>query len=804
VAKAAAAKSPAVKTLPARSPATRTAAIRSPAPRTSPTSATRPAAARRAPGKTAAAKPSAARAPTAKPAAPVAVATAAPPPAATERFLQRDLSQLAFNERVLAMAQREHVPLAERLRYLCIVSSNMDEFFEVRLSALIDDMREEGGWNERSALWATYVAASRRAQALVERQYALFNDVVMPALAGAGVVVINHAERTPAQRAWVRAYFEQEVRPLLSPIGLDPSHPFPQVMNKALNFIVQLDGKDAFGRPSAIAILKIPRVVPRVIPLPDDLSGGRAAFVLLSSVIRAHLADVFPGRSINGFSQFRVTRDSELWVDEREVSNLRQALRVGLTQRHFGHAVRLEVLRTCPPPLETLLREQFVLPPEAVYRVDGPVNLVRLTQLVDRLAPPALRFKPFVPGWPKRIVKRTPSADSDLFAAIRAGDVLMHHPFESFEPVVEFLREASTDPRVVAIRMTLYRTGAASVLVDLLVEAARRGKEVTVVVELKARFDEEANITLAERLEQVGAQVVYGVVGLKTHAKLLLVLRREEDLSVPVAVASPPGTAAAGVAAATIAGPSSPGRARLVPYVHMGTGNYHPVTSKLYTDFGMLTADPDLCADVEKVFMHLTSMTRVERLRHLWLAPFTLHKRVLTAIDNEARIAAAGRPARVVAKMNALLDEPTIQALYAASQAGVRIDLVVRGACALRPGVKGLSEHIHVRSVVGRLLEHHRIYHFHNDGADDVYLASADWMGRNLFRRIEVAWPVLDKRLKARVIAEGLAIYLADTADAWTLGPDGSYEPPPDPVRGASAQRQLLASLADTAPAEDD
>jgi len=700
------------------------------------------------------------------PANPGGAAGAAP---AAERFLDREQSQLAFHERVLAMAQNERVPLGERLRYLCIVSSNMDEFFEIRVSALLDEMREQAAVGPSSPQWSAFVAISRRAHALVERQYALFNDVIMPALEKAGVFVLNHAQRDAAQRAWVRQYFEREVKPLLSPIGLDPSHPFPQLMNKALNFVVQLEGKDAFGRAGAIAIVKIPRALPRVIPMPARLAAGREAFVLLSSVIRAHLADVFPGRGIPGFSQFRVTRDSDLWVDEGEVKNLRQALRLELTQRHFGNAVRLEVLRTCPPPLEDLLRQQFNLPGEAVYRVDGPVNLVRLDELVGHLQRAEHRWPVFVPAWP-----RAAPPGADIFESIRAGDVLLHHPYESFEPVVEMLRQAAVDPRVVAIRMTLYRTGTASVLVDLLAEASRRGKEVTVVVELKARFDEEANINLAERLELVGAQVVYGVVGLKTHAKLLLVVRREEGRSGP----------------------------RLVRYAHLGTGNYHPATTKLYTDFGMLTAHAGLCGDIEKVFMHLTSLTRVERLDHLWLAPFTLHRRLIAAIAKESRHAAAGKGGRIIAKMNALVDEATINALYAASRAGVRIDLIVRGACSLRPGVKGLSENIRVRSIIGRFLEHHRIYYFRNGGNEVVMLSSADWMGRNLFRRVEVAWPVLDPALKRRVIAEGLRACLDDTSDAWRLAADGTYKPPRPRGEGVSAQRNLLAALAAGAPAD--
>jgi len=677
-------------------------------------------------------------------------------------FLNRELSMLAFNERVLSMAARTSVPLAERLRYICIVSSNLDEFFEVRISDLSEEIRETGG---ASPLAPAYAAIMDRAHGLVEAQYALFNHTIMSALERRGIVIINSSQRNEEQRAWVREYFMREVRPLLSPIGLDPSHPFPQVLNKSLNFILQLEGKDAFGRPSATAILKVPRVLPRVIPLPDRLAPGKQAFVLLSSVIRAHLQDVFPGREINGFSQFRVTRDSDLSVDEREVHNLRQALRMELTQRHFGNAVRLEVLATCPQPLQTLLQEQFQLPQQAVFRVDGPVNLVRLDQLVDQLTATDLRWTPFAAAWPAKL-----AAGSDIFGAMRRGDILMHHPFESFEPVIEFLRQAVVDPKVVAIRMTLYRTGISSILVDLLEDAARRGKEVTAVVELKARFDEEANINLAERLEAVGAQVVYGVVGLKIHGKLTLVLRREDE----------------------------GGKQKLVPYAHLGTGNYHTTTTKLYTDFGMLTADADLCEDVEKVFMHLTSLTKVERLKLLWLAPFTLHRNLLAALAAEVTLAKARKPARVIAKMNALTDEATIQALYAASQAGVKIDLIVRGQCSLRPGIAGVSERIRVRSIVGRFLEHTRVFYFLNGGEEEVYASSADWMERNFFSRVETAFPIEDKRMLRRVIGESFELYNSDNCQAWVLQPDGRYKRlRAGAAKRRSAQDTLLQTFAE-------
>ena len=682
---------------------------------------------------------------------------AKPSIASADLYLNRELSLLAFNERVLAMAARPSVPLAERLRYICIVSSNLDEFFEVRVSDLTEGV---------GASAQVYTIVMERAHRLVAQQYELYNHTIMPALAKQHIVIVNHAQRTAKQRAWLRDYVHREVKPLLAPIGLDPSHPFPQVLNKSLNFIMQLEGKDAFGRPSAIAILKVPRVLPRVIPLPAKLAPGKQAFVLLTSAIRAHLQDLFPGREISGFSQFRVTRDSDLTVDEREVHNLRQAMRMELTQRHFGNAVRLEILRTCPLPLQQLLQEQFQIPGEAVFQVDGPVNLVRLNQLVDLLAQPKLRWPPFVPAWPRKVAQ-----SSDMFEAMKQGDILLHHPFESFEPVIEFLRQSAVDPHVAAIRMTLYRTGISSVMVDILEEAARRGKEVTAIVELKARFDEEANINLAERLEAVGAQVVYGVLGLKTHGKMTLALRREEVR----------------------------GRPTLVRYAHLGTGNYHSATTKLYTDFGMLTTNSEICDDMEKAFLHMTSLTKVEPLRHLWMAPFTLHRNLLRALGTEVKVARSGKHASVIAKMNALTDEATINALYDASQAGVKIDLIVRGACALRPGVKGLSDNIRVRSIVGRFLEHHRIYYFRNAGAPKVYLSSADWMGRNLFRRIEIAWPVLDPKLRKRVVDEGLTPYLEDTQDAWILQPDGEYRPPKFSPASRSAQHALLAKLAASA-----
>jgi len=675
-------------------------------------------------------------------------------------FLDRELSQLAFNRRVMAQAEDATIPVLERLRYLCIVSSNLDEFFEVRVASLLAAASVDGDLATHPTLAATLERVSNECHELVRRQYEIFNTAVLPEMKAQGIHIVRHSQRNDAQRAWVKAYFDREVRPLLTPIGLDPAHPFPQVVNKSLNFIVALSGKDAFGRGTAIAIVKAPRVLPRVIRLPDHLSKeDGVSFCLLSSVIHAHISDLFAGRDVLAYSQFRVTRDSDLWVDEDEVKNLRQALKGELQGRAFGRSVRIEVAKNCPPELSQFLLDQFSLDQSRLYRVDGPVNMVRLNEIVEQARRPELRFPPFVPG----VLAKT--VNNDIFATIRKHDILLHHPFQSFQTVIDFIRSAALDPAVVAIKQTVYRTGMNSDLMEALIAAARSGKEVTVVVELMARFDEEANINWADKLEQAGAQVVYGVVGLKTHAKIALVIRRDEG--------------------------------GLGLYAHLGTGNYHPTTTKFYTDFGILTCQPELGRDVNEVFMHLTSLTRPQRMHHLWLAPFTLQDQIIKAIRNEAKIAKSGRPGRIIAKINALTDEPVIRALYAASKDGVKIDLIVRGACTLMPGVPGLSENIRVRSIIGRFLEHSRIYYFRNDLAHDVMLASADWMNRNLLRRIEVAFPVLDRGLKRRVIAEGLTPYLKDNANAWELDEHGQYHRRKARGKGKafSAQQHLMESL---------
>lgn len=686
--------------------------------------------------------------------------TARPQPAAVAgpRLLNRELSLLEFNRRVLAQAEDARIPLLERLKYLCIVSSNLDEFFEVRVASLMARDREDRGDHAPVSL-PGFERVSKVAHELVRQQYAVLNQQILPALAVDGIHLLRHNERSDAQRVWVKDFFEREVRPLLTPVVLDPAHPFPQVVNKSLNFIVELAGKDAFGRGTTIAVMKAPRVLPRIIELPDGLNGKGTAYCLLSSIIHAHIADLFSGREVLGYSQFRVTRDSDLWVDEEEVKNLRQALKGELQTRHFGFAVRLEVAQNCPAHLAQFLLDQFGIAPEFLYPVDGPVNMVRLNELIDYASKPEFRFPPFSPRL------SVPATHGELFPLISRQDILLHHPYQSFDPVVDFIRASARDPAVVAIKQTIYRTGMNSALMEALIAAAQNGKEVTVVVELMARFDEEANINWADKLERVGAQVVYGVVGLKTHAKMALVIRRESG--------------------------------KLKLYAHLGTGNYHPTTTKFYTDFGLLTANQALARDVNEVFINLTSLTRPKKLNHLWVAPFDLQKELVKAIRNEARIAAEGRSAHIIAKMNSLQDESIIEALYEASAAGVKIDLIVRGACVLRPGVPGLSDNIRVRSVIGRFLEHSRVFFFRSDGASDVYLASADWMNRNLFRRIEVAFPVLDKALKKRVIDEGLKPYLKDNLNAWELDGEGRYQRKKAGVRQQpfSAQMHLMKAL---------
>ena len=678
-------------------------------------------------------------------------------------YINRELSLLEFHGRVLAQARDEALPLLERLRFLCISSSVLDEFFEIRVAGL--KQQEAYGVVQRGPDNLSPSEQLRRiapqARALIDEQYRVLNEELLPTLDEEGIHFINKADWSAAQSKWIKRYFNHELAPIMSPIGLDPAHPFPDPLNKSLAFIVNLKGKDAFGRNSGKAIVQAPRALPRVVRLPESCADGPNDFVLLSSIIDAHMDELFPGMQATGVYQFRVTRNSDLFVDEEEVDDLLRALEGELPSRRYGDAVRLEVAQDCPEELEAFLTAQFHLSREDVFRCSGPVNLMRLATVPDLVDRPDLKYPGFRPGVPDRVRRA-----NDMFEAIAAGDVLLHHPFESFAPFLEFLRQAAKDPGVLSIRQTLYRTGAQSAVVEALTEAASNGKEVMVVIELRARFDEAANIELANHLQSAGAQVVYGVVGHKTHAKMCMVIRRE-------------------------------GRA-LKRYVHLGTGNYHTSTARLYTDYGLFTCDPAMGNDVQKVFAQLTAMGRAGRLKKLLQSPFTMHKSMLEYIDAEAENARNNKPARVAAKMNSLIDRTIIEALYRASQAGVTIDLIVRGVCALRPGVPGVSENIRVRSIVGRFLEHTRVFYFENGGEPRVYLSSADWMGRNFFNRVEVSFPIEDEDLRKRVVLESIDNYLQDNCQAWQLGEDGAYRAASSPpTKRRSAQQSLLTMLSD-------
>ena len=656
------------------------------------------------------------------------------------RILCRELSLLEFNRRVLAQAEDKNVPLLERLRFLCIVSSNLDEFFEVRMAWLKreDKLHPRRKLDNGKMPSETIADVTKAARSLIRYQYDLFNNVLQPELAQEGIFFYRRRNWTDTQKKWIEDYFDRELLPILTPIGLDPSHPFPRPLNKSLNFAVELDGTDAFGRPSGMAIVQAPRILPRVVPLPAELCEGGSGFVFLSSILHAHVGKLFPGMTVKGCHQFRLTRDSDLTVDEEDLKNLRAAIQNELHDREYGDGVRLEVADTCPAYIHDFLLSQFRLTAAELYQVKGPVNLVRLNAVPDLVDRPDLKFPPHTQGRLKALGK-----NGSIFKLIRRAPILLHHPYQSFDPVVHMIREAAADPAVLAIKMTIYRTGSNSELVRALMKAALAGKQVTVVVELMARFDEANNVNWAQQLENAGAHVVYGVFGYKVHAKMALVIRREDGV--------------------------------LKRYAHLGTGNYHQGTSRIYTDFGIITDDDQITADVNTLFMEITGLGKPGRLNKLYQSPFTLHKMVINRIRQETAHAKAGKPARITAKMNSLIEPSVIDALYQASAAGVQVDLIVRGMCTLRPGVKGLSENIRVRSIVGRQLEHSRIYCFHNNGADDTFISSADWMGRNFFRRIEVATPVTTPTLKKRVIHEGLTMALDDNTHAWLMQPDGSY-----------------------------
>lgn len=677
-------------------------------------------------------------------------------------YIHRELSQLQFNIRVLEQALDESTPLLERLKFLLIFSSNLDEFFEIRVAGLKKQITFAREQADADGL-QPHQALARIAELVheqVDRQYQILNNILLPQLAQQDIRFIRRRKWTSKIKAWVKAYFEEEIAPIITPIGLDPTHPFPLLVNKSLNFIVELEGIDAFGRDSGLAILPAPRLLPRIIQVPEEVGGPGVNYVFLSSMIHAHADDLFHGMSVKGCYQFRLTRNADLSVDAEDVEDLARALRGELYSRRFGDAVRLEVADTCPAHLVDFLLNQFGLSTAELYQVNGPVNLTRLFSVTGLESHPHLQFAPFAPAIPKALQN-----SENIFQAISKSDILLYHPFESFTPVIDLLRRAAKDPNVVAIKQTLYRAGANSEIVDALVDAARNGKEVTVVIELRARFDEESNLALAGRLQAAGAVVIYGVVGFKTHAKIVSILRRENG--------------------------------NFVRYAHLGTGNYHAGNARLYTDYSLLTADPDLCEDVSKLFSQLIGMGKTLRMKKLFHAPFTLRKTLLDLIAREASHAAEGLDARIIIKVNALTDARMIKALYKASQAGVKIDLIVRGMCCLRPGIAGVSHNIQVRSIIGQLLEHSRVFYFLNSPGDEqLLLSSADWMERNLDKRIETCFPIENKKMIARVKKE-LESYLDDNTHAWLLQSDGSYQhlQPAADESANNAQAQLLEKL---------
>lgn len=681
------------------------------------------------------------------------------------RLLNRELGTLEFNRRVLFQALDESNPLLERLRFLSIMSSNMDEFFETRVATLQDMVEAHPLSTTPDGMLARDVLAivSERAHGLIADQYRVLQQAVLPELEKKGIRIYLTADWTPAQAEWAQHYFDTEVSSLLTPIGLDPAHPFPRVLNKSLNFAVQLNGTDAFGRNIELGVVQAPRALPRIVPMPADLSNARYGFVLLSSFMQAFAGQLFPGLAVLGVHQFRVTRNSEVFLDDDDITNLRAALQGELRARHYGDAVRLEVAAECPQVVIDRLQRENNIVPQDCYRVDGPVNLVRLQEILNHVVEPQMLFPPYSPRMPAA----WPGADVEIFDRIRARDLLLHHPYDAFTPVVDLVKIAARDPAVVAIKQTIYRTGGDSALMEALIEAARNGKEVTVVLELMARLDEETNINWSSRLEAAGAHVVFGVVGFKCHAKMLLIVRRE---------------------------PIDGKRKELRLYAHLSTGNYHSRTARLYTDFGLMTANPEICEDVRRVFLQITGSSQVQELKRLWQAPFTLHANVLAAIEREARHARAGKPARVWARINALLEPGVIEALYAASQAGVEIRLLVRGACMLRPGVAGLSDNIRVRSTIGRFLEHSRVFYFHNGGNAEVYISSADWMERNLLRRVEIAVPILDNKIKAQIIREGLRMQWQHPGNAWDMDSEGHYHRPRGSRSRLSCHQVLMNS----------
>lgn len=656
-------------------------------------------------------------------------------------FLCQETSLLEFNKRVLYQAYDTKIPLLERLKFLCIVSSNLDEFFEIKVARLKRLMINNPNTYllNKKLPKDVFLEVHKKAKLLINEQYRLLSKNILPLLRTEKIFFYKRNELNKEQKKWIQEYFHKEIKPVITPLGLDPAHPFPKVYNKSLNFIIELEGKDAFGRPPNLAILQAPRILSRIVAMPKKICNGNDGFILLSSIIHLHIKTIFTGMKVKTCHPFRVTRNSEINFDENEeITNLRFAIERELKERHYGQPVRLEVSNKCSKYLTKFLLNQFNLQDNELYKVTGPVNLIRLISVPDLINKKDLKYSKQNPSIPNELKKKR-----SIINILKKNDILLHHPYQSFDPVVNFIKQASVDPKVIAIKMTIYRIGNKSDLIKALINASLAKKEVTVVVELMARFDEETNVNWAEQLENAGSHVVYGVFGYKVHTKMALVIRKEKN--------------------------------ELKRYAHLSTGNYHQRTSLLYTDLALMTNDEKITSDINDIFMQITGLGKEVKLKKLYQSPFTLHKMVLNSINNEIKNKKKHNKALIIAKMNSLADPVIIKKLYQASNEGVEIILIVRGICSLKPQIKGLSENIKVISIIGRLLEHSRIFYFYNNGKEDLYISSADWMTRNFYHRIEISIPITKSKLKQRIITEGLLLALKDNTKSWKMNYDGTY-----------------------------
>ncbi|HBP6860424.1 polyphosphate kinase 1 [Legionella pneumophila] len=656
-------------------------------------------------------------------------------------YINREFSAVAFNQRVLMLANDERVPLLERMRFLSICSSNLDEFFEIRVAGLKEKIAMSSGKLTIDGLRAdeAFSQISHKAHALIDQLYSIFNKQLLPALRKENIHFLETDQWTDDIHLWAKHYFKHEILPVISPIALDLAHPLPRLINKSLNFIISLSGKDAFDRNINYAVVHAPRSIPRMIHLPSELCGDAHYFVYLSSIIKTHINSLFPGMEISGCYSFRLTRNSDLFLREEEIDDLAKAVQREIFSRHYGHVVRLEIENKCPDKIVDFLLQKYHLRHEDTYYCDGPVNLQRYMSAINSIDRPDLNYPVFIPQYPK-----FSKSQRNLFNILDEQDILLHHPYQAFDLVIDFVRQAASDPNVLAINQTLYRTHSESVMVDALVNAAHSGKEVTAVIELRARFDEESNLKLANKLHAAGILVLYGVVGYKTHAKMTLVVRRTHG--------------------------------KLKRYVHLSTGNYHEQTAKRYTDLGLLTSEPTITSDAQLIFQQLTGLGKVVKLKALSHSPFTLQKTLLQYIEQCCTAATEGIDTEIILKVNGLTDKVMIQALYKASQAGVKINLLVRGVCCLKPGLPGVSENIRVLSFIGRFLEHHRVFYFRIKEEEHYFCSSADLMERNLYNRIEIMFPIYDEECKKRIKNEIIKNYLKDNNNVWEMQSDGTYK----------------------------